>query len=322
MALTYGFYDSVNHDRVYNARQFNSFLDGVINDGVFRTVGTRFTVTKVDGENWKVKVGSGKAFLNKIWTYNDSDDVILDVDPRTGNYKRCDSVIIKVDENSRTNSIEIKKGTDVASTTADADVPKPELVDEGGVHEYRLANILISNSDSSISPYRITNCVGTDTPFTMFSDLPYATNYTYGLFNAGDPTSSAGTYYEFDPGIRVDYLIMASVRYRSGSSNEYYYPYPDHFIKYGTSVSSEGYYPTTLGIITRRFSSRDNFDSFWVDSALNGESFQSHNPKKIIREVNYYSNNVLKYKIGFDKHYWFGYGYRFWLAIGRPYETQ
>ena len=45
MSLTYGFYNSVDHDRVYDATQFGSIFDGVINDGVFQNIGDLFAVS-------------------------------------------------------------------------------------------------------------------------------------------------------------------------------------------------------------------------------------------------------------------------------------
>ena len=317
MALTYGFYDSINHDRVYSARQFNSFLEGVINDGVFRTIGDRFNVTRVTEEAWQVKVGSGKAFFNGIWTYNDSDDVVLNVDSSASQVHRYDSVILKIDETNRTNTIEIKKGEAVSSSTAREEIPKPALINEGGIHEYRLANLYIGPSASTI---QVENTViGTsETPYTLFSDLPYATNVTYGVFNAGTQATETGTYYELDPGINPAFILMASVRSRGGS-NDYYYPYPEPFVKYNWNSSEN---PTSLGIIQKRISSSNNSELvYWVDSALNAQNGISNNPADLVTLQSYTQYGVRRVKFRFDKHYWFGCGYRFWLALGTPYET-
>ena len=39
MAVTYGFYNSLNKDRVYNAEQMSSIFNGIITDGVFASIG-------------------------------------------------------------------------------------------------------------------------------------------------------------------------------------------------------------------------------------------------------------------------------------------
>lgn len=44
MSVTYGFYNSLNGDRKYNAEQVSSLFDGLIIDGVFASIGTAFAV--------------------------------------------------------------------------------------------------------------------------------------------------------------------------------------------------------------------------------------------------------------------------------------
>ena len=39
MALTYGFYNSLNGDRKYNAMDISRLFDGLIKDGVFMSIG-------------------------------------------------------------------------------------------------------------------------------------------------------------------------------------------------------------------------------------------------------------------------------------------
>ena len=44
MAISSGFYNSVNGDRTYDADQFGSLFDGIIAPGVFPNVGDKFRV--------------------------------------------------------------------------------------------------------------------------------------------------------------------------------------------------------------------------------------------------------------------------------------
>lgn len=39
MAVTYGFFNSVNGDRKYNADQMSSYFDGLVTDGVYEKIG-------------------------------------------------------------------------------------------------------------------------------------------------------------------------------------------------------------------------------------------------------------------------------------------
>ena len=49
MSVTSGFFNSLNSDRRYNAEQMSAIFDGVINDGIFSSIGTAFTVTADSG---------------------------------------------------------------------------------------------------------------------------------------------------------------------------------------------------------------------------------------------------------------------------------
>ena len=46
MAITSGFYNSVNGDRTYDADQFGSLFDGIIAPGVFPNVGDKFPLKR------------------------------------------------------------------------------------------------------------------------------------------------------------------------------------------------------------------------------------------------------------------------------------
>ena len=87
MALTYGFYNAelVNgsYDRTYDAEDFGAMFDGLISDGVFPTYGKQFKVTKY--AELKVKVNTGKAWLNGTWTILDKA-IAVSVDTHYGDY--------------------------------------------------------------------------------------------------------------------------------------------------------------------------------------------------------------------------------------------
>lgn len=160
--VTSGFYDSLNHDRRYSSIQFGSIFDGVIQDGVFQHVGSRLMVSQNSG--MMISVGTGRAWFNHTWTYNDSilpltvpqSEVILD---------RVDAVVLEVDarEEGRINTIKIVKGTPTSKNAK-----PPAMLKEKNRWQYPLAYIKVAAGVTSIRTADITNKVGT-------SDCPFVT---------------------------------------------------------------------------------------------------------------------------------------------------
>jgi hypothetical protein len=154
MAVTYGFYNSLNNDRKYDAKQLSSMFDGIITDGIFKGVGGRLMVEASSG--MLVNVTPGRAWFNQTWTLNDSN-LPLTLDPSDPILNRIDSIIVEVDTrvSVRANTIKIKKGT--AATVPVA----PALTNAGGLSQYALCTIYIGKNVSSILQANITNLVGT-----------------------------------------------------------------------------------------------------------------------------------------------------------------
>lgn len=154
MSVTYGFYNSKNRDRRYDAIQMSSIFDGIIRDGVLQHFGTAMMVKESEG--MMVNVGIGRAWFNHTWTLNDAllpltlplSEVILN---------RIDAVVLEVDarESVRANSIKIIKGTPASS-------PKnPTLIKTNDRWQYPLAYIRVNAGVTAIRQANITNCVGT-----------------------------------------------------------------------------------------------------------------------------------------------------------------
>jgi len=154
MSVTYGFYNSKNRDRRYDAIQMSSIFDGIIRDGVLQHYGTAMMVKESEG--MMVNVGIGRAWFNHTWTLNDAllpltlpvSEVILN---------RIDAIVLEVDarESVRANSIKIIKGTPASS-------PKnPTLIKTNDRWQYPLAYIRVNAGVTAIRQANITNCVGT-----------------------------------------------------------------------------------------------------------------------------------------------------------------
>lgn len=158
MTYTSGFFNSVNHDRTYDADTFGSMFDGVINDGVFRTWGDGMVVTAVGGMT--VAVGTGRAWFNHTWTVVTADER-LTLAAASPSMPRIDAVVLRVDKSTsvRRNRIYIKQGQASGSPS------RPALENTSTVREYVLADIRINNGATAISQSNITNQIGRDTPF-------------------------------------------------------------------------------------------------------------------------------------------------------------
>lgn len=159
MSLTYGFYNSVNHDRVYDAVQVSSIFDGVIGDGVYETIGDALMVKPVSGLT--VSVGTGRAWFNHTWTLNDSlIPFTLSNAPAVNN--RYDAIVLQVNEDARTNSILVVRGEASANPTY------PTLTNTATKHQYPLAYISRTPGQTEITASQITNQVGTSAcPFVI-----------------------------------------------------------------------------------------------------------------------------------------------------------
>lgn len=162
MAVTSGFYNSVNGDRKYNALQMSSIFDGIIEDGVYSTIGDHFSVTAGTGNT--VIVGTGRAWFNHTWTLNDADYPVI-LEPSEVVLNRYDAIVIEVNGSNvvRGNSIKVIKGTPGSSPS------KPSLAKgDSNIWQHPLAYVYVPAGSSSISQSNIEYVVGkSECPFVV-----------------------------------------------------------------------------------------------------------------------------------------------------------
>ena len=161
MALTFGFYNSVNGDRKYDAVQHGSFFDGIIKDGIYETIGDSFKVESAG--DMKITVGTGRAWFNHTWTLNDSK-MVFTLDASDLLQPRIDTVILETNSEyaTRANRIYILKGTPSAN-------PSGAMLKRGSfVNQYPLARIRVNAQATSFTQSAITNTRGTtECPFVI-----------------------------------------------------------------------------------------------------------------------------------------------------------
>ena len=166
MAVTYGFYNSINHDRMYDATQFSEMFDGIIHDGVYELLvnddgtPTKKFMVETTGTGFQVTVDNGRAWFHHTWTKNDAKILInLPAPPTLVNRYRYDAIVIDINANTdvRENKITYVQGTEGASS----DPAKPSLENSGLHYQVPLAYILRVGRETSISQSNINITVGT-----------------------------------------------------------------------------------------------------------------------------------------------------------------
>lgn len=183
MAVTSGFFNSINGDRKYNARQIGMYLGKLVCSGVFPNPSTNLQVTAAGG--MAVQVWPGRGMADCHWMDNDSmytvflDDADLVLD-------RIDAVVMRLDESDdvRDVSIAVKKGTPASSPEAPA-MKRTEKVEEyclaqiyvpkikdDGTQEIFQANITDTRADTEICGWvtSLIEQVDTHTLFLQWQD--------------------------------------------------------------------------------------------------------------------------------------------------------
>lgn len=179
MTVTYGFYDSLNGDRKYNALQMSKLFKGIITEGIFQSVGGWFAVSAATGMN--INVASGRGWFNDRWIDNDAT-IQLTVLASEPVLPRIDTVVIEInsDISVRANSIKIIKGTPNSNPVA------PTLANTTTLKQYPLVDIAVAAGVTSITAGNITNRIGVvgGTPFITGLVQSFDVASLFGQFEA------------------------------------------------------------------------------------------------------------------------------------------
>lgn len=163
MPFTYGFYDSLNHDRRYNSEQFSTLIDLLITEGVFTTYLEQFMTVASSPYSMNVVVKPGFAWFAKSWTES-TDNVSLAIPPSSAVYDRIDVVCLEM---NRTQTVRRNYLKLITGTPASAPVPQT-LQNTSLVKQVPLAYVRVPKNATSINSANITIKVGT-------SDCPFVT---------------------------------------------------------------------------------------------------------------------------------------------------
>jgi hypothetical protein len=146
MSITYGYFNSVNGDRKYNADQMSQYFKGLISNGVFANIGGAMAVI-ADGQSMTVSVSTGRAVIDCKWIENDAA-FPLTISQAHATLPRYTAVVIQLDAINRLIRITTKDGTPASTPTQPAIDTATELC---------LAMILVPASSSMIPQSRVTD---------------------------------------------------------------------------------------------------------------------------------------------------------------------
>ena len=148
MAVTSGYFDSVDGDRTYSAAQMSEYFEGLISNGVYEKVGKALVVKA--GEGMSVDVGSGRAIINGRWLKNDAV-LNLTITAADALLNRWTAVYIRLSTNSRSVRIDTKDGTPAANPV------KPTMNHDSNYYDLCLAYVYVKAGATSISQSNITD---------------------------------------------------------------------------------------------------------------------------------------------------------------------
>lgn len=141
MAITSGYFNSVNGDRKYNADQMSEYFEGIINEGVCQHIGGGLAVTA--GTGLTVSVATGKAFIGQKWIKNDAALTLTIT--TAADQARIDAVVLRRNTTNRVCEIAVKTGTPSASPSA------PAMTRTSTTYEMALAYVNVAAGATSVT---------------------------------------------------------------------------------------------------------------------------------------------------------------------------
>lgn len=153
MAITFGFFNSMNHDRTYSAAQITEYFDGLVSDGVYESVGGAMQVQAATGMN--VNIQTGRAIIDCRWIRNDAV-ITMPITASHVTLARYTAIMVRLDYSARTISIIAVDGAPASSPA------KPTPTDTETVKDLVLAYLYIPAGATTIPQANIQDMRGTD----------------------------------------------------------------------------------------------------------------------------------------------------------------
>lgn len=137
---SYSFFNSKDHDRKYNAKDWADYFFPLFISGVFNG-----DLQVVENEGMSVKIKPGYAWIDG-YKYHLWDEMVLDLEMASGNMNRMDSIVIRLDLTNKWIRAFCKTGGYYAGT---ATPPAPEI--SATIHELVIAHISVKTGMTRIT---------------------------------------------------------------------------------------------------------------------------------------------------------------------------
>lgn len=156
MAITSGYFNSLNGDRKYNAETMSKYYSGIISRGVLQNWLNSFSVVATSGMT--VNVNTGRAYFSDGRWVENSAAYPLTIGASSVSLNRIDRIVLRKDSssNSRTCTLYVKAGSPATEPTA------PTLESSETVEEISLAQIYVAALSESVTQANITDERGLD----------------------------------------------------------------------------------------------------------------------------------------------------------------
>ncbi len=142
------FFNSINGDRRYKAEEFAAYFGSFISNGIFPNPSTNLQV--ISNNDMTVTLKKGKAWINGYF-YENTDDLILEVDNADGVLNRIDRVVVRLNKVTRDIKTVVKKGTFASTPVATG------VLANADIHELGIAEIKVDKGTVSIVQSNITD---------------------------------------------------------------------------------------------------------------------------------------------------------------------
>lgn len=144
MAITYGFFNSVNDDRLYNAETFNTYFEGLISqNGIYENVDNCLAVS-AGSEGLTVIVGDGKAIVNSHWVRLSAAET-LTLATAHNLFSRYDMITLRWNSTTRDITLQAVTGTPASTPVR----PTPTVNDS--IVEIVLAYVLVPANATTLT---------------------------------------------------------------------------------------------------------------------------------------------------------------------------
>lgn len=155
MALESGFFNSVNGDRLYNARDMSRYFENILSSGIFKRITDCFKVSAGEGMNLTVAPGAG--LIDCQWFRSNAAEIVT-IPAAHAILPRFDTVIARLDLNDEVRAITLMTVSGEPAETPLA----PEPVRTTNVYDLVLALVYVPAGATSIVEANLTDVRAND----------------------------------------------------------------------------------------------------------------------------------------------------------------